>query len=565
MSASRGGRRGLIVVAACLIAGGGYAWLTRFSRTVKDAATETVSDGDWELLRAHADDPRVGVAAIVELEAASASDCGTASQRLEKRLGTFLDEHPSDDDKSLDAVVAMVRKCGDVKFLKWTRRPPADVVGELHKHITERRFDVPGAALNALVLLHPPVTQAVIDVVVAQMAGTPGPADAYLAAGFPPDGEPFVASDAKVDRRPSATDPRVTSAFATWVGAFRTGGAAEDLAAFARAAPLVKLPALDEPMAVALANSGAVDGSIGPEGRAAYRAIIRPDDAALVRRSVQPEQAAKLLGHLGDASGAARVLANAAAGFRSHEDPERDAFAESQAEILANMGPAAVPALRAALADPELGTRSVAARAFARIDRHEYAKAIADQMRKSPSFNDADLAMKLLAGEPIELEPYFVAFNSGNDLTVANAGRFVTAHAKPDVWVPQLFANVPLDDGFSSRAVAAYTILLFETPGVGEPAARALDAELTRAGGAPSKVNWLTKKLALEALARWGTEADAPLVAKFVADTTIYTEVKTTTNRQTGATLHEERTQVGFSALASKTLAEVRARPSPTH
>lgn len=545
------------VPAACLVAGIAYWESGKFERVVKAGTAWSLGDDDWKLLAEHPDDPRLQPVMATELDLAKLEpDCKLSVGKVDQHMGSILARQKTSDDKSLAAIAHLMTRCNEPKLLQWTTRPAADIVKALHdKEIPAEADGPPNVLADLLLRLEPKVDQNLIDVVLASVHTQPAAVDAFFTNGFPPDGAAFTTRGATV---PPANDPRLTYGIRNWLWALRDAPSNvtyDQAGAMLRILDHVTAPKLDGKMLEAINGRG-------PTVVQLCQRLVGPNDVALVTEHMSDvEGRTACLGALSSAADAQAILDSAKGGLGNYDAEEKKAaWADEKASGLVAMGPKVFPVLDAALANPDLSIRNVAARAYAKIDRHRYAIAIAKAFRaNTANFNDVALTEKLLTDPPLELDAWFAMFATAHEPTIRSVIKFVKDKAKPEEWVPQLFAGLTNQTSQNTGTIAGYTWLLGETDGIGPIVAAVLSHALT-AAGAPEKVDWLTKLLALRTLAEKGTAHEAEAIEPFVKDTSTYEEVATKRNAKTDALIEEKRTTQPFNALAADALAKAKAR-----
>ena len=472
---------------------------------VDEAATSSVPVSSWEIIRTHPDDPRTIRAALNALATDSNSGGCKSYEQLHETGEPILAAHPTSDDASLEAIVRIVGGCPDRRALKWTTRPAADVVAAMRKDVVNNYRMRPELALPLLLELGPTVDQSVVDVVVASVGAEPGLADAYVKAGLPPNGTKLGPAEAGPHVDPK-TDPRMTPAFFYWLNTVYAGPNETDAAAMLRVLEWITPPALTEQAGDTIGANLRVAGVMK-----LCQALVRPESKPFIEKHATPTQSVECFAALGTVADAQKLLtsledrADFAAGAITEKERGK-AWADEQAAILVKMGPKIAPVLSRALSDPKLSARAMAARAFVKIDRHAYALAAARALRVGAPTNgfDAELAMSLAAGEPLELDVYFAALGTDTDSS-ASAVTALKTSVKPQVWVPPFFANLAVGTQFRTQVVDRFVWLLSETEGVQVPVAAVLESELALTGGKPEQIYWLKKMVALRALEAKGT------------------------------------------------------------
>ena len=88
----------------------------------------------------------------------------------------------------------------------------------------------------------------------------------------------------------------------------------------------------------------------------------------------------------------------------------------------------------------------------------------------------------------------------------------------------------------------------------------ALDRAFGPVAGAPERVYWLTKLLALKHLAEVGGPAQREVVTKFLADPSGYEYEEVKVERDTGKVISRHPTHIAFASLARTAIDRIGAR-----
>ncbi|MBX3234502.1 MAG: hypothetical protein KIT84_40655 [Labilithrix sp.] len=560
-------KRSTVWLGVALIVGGGiaYARLSRFHRAATRAAAGPVTSEDWDLLRQRPDDSRVVAAAAIELRAAAElPECDSVA-RVAARTGTILDEHPTTDDESLAAIAKMLAICSDQRPLRWTKRPPEDLVKAMHADIAAGASRPNDLVVDALLKVRPRMSQELVDVIVSAVKPNNSKAETLVATGLPENDEPLVpATENALHRRPAGADDRVAAAIRTWLGAMKEKGPSEiDARSMTRAVAWSPPPRLEDDGAQALAKT---IEQVEAVKTLCAKLVLHPNDAEMLGKYATGPAAKACAEPANQMKAALDMLYAVAAGAKQFEDEKseaakrrRDAWEDEQAEAIAKRGPSAIPAAREGLKHNARAVRRVSARTFAKLDRATYAATITERLRaRTANPDDAKLVLELLGTSAnFDASAVLATFYTG-DLDVVKRATAALKRQSPERWVAPLFAGLSVSSAVPA-VMKGYTDALEQTPGAAAIAANVLDAAFVR-GGRAEGVFWLTKMFALLSLKAKGNAGHAAVVEKFTTDKTTYPVIKLRNESFTGEIHEESRTNKTIGELATETLAAVKGR-----
>ncbi len=549
---------GVTVIAGLLALGGGAYWYwTAIDRAI--ARTERFADpddADLALLRSHAADARVlPAAAALSTRLMRRGEC---RQDVLDTLDVIHVAQPRTDEAGAAAAAVALLRCQHAPARAWGASSGDVIARGIRETLREKRHDDDSDPLIAwLEDSQAPVSEPVL-VAVALALGTSARADAHFELGFPPDGQPLTA----VSRVPVAGDARlvtpVREALLQYTHMTPTGKRVTPM--LARVTRSVKVPISDEVIHAVLRLDEAGQAEVAKN-------LFTAADAPRIERYAREHQAwavtsgrlARIVDALGSGSdGDAQAILDALRTtvppqwHPGRDDPEHPRSVLAAQNALLAMGERGARVALANLQSDHLAVRMVCVEVLFALDRPRFVDAV---VAAAPRLGALELhrALALAKADDPDLRLRLAALASPGMVEHVRAELLAIP---ADELVPRLFALLAVREAFTPEEVAAYQKLLQDSPRSAAPTAKALDDALTRAG-APERVYWLSKLLALEHLAKVGGPGERAVVVKFLADTSSYEDVVIEVDERTGVELRRSPTRILFTTLAAKALEHI--------
>jgi hypothetical protein len=550
-----------VILALAILGGlgaGGWWYATRVARLTDSViAHGYLRDSDWDFLATHPDDPRVWKAGWTVMTDPTLDQFPTAAALT--RLDTVLQAHPYEGQDAPEVMAKLLRYKLD-HAPKWIAfkggYDPAVLYPALYQ-------DTVFAELERE---RPKVSVALVAAVCRVMP-TNANAAAHYAAGFPPDGSPFVALTEKAERVPPDGDPRIGMAFdsvaAQWHETELNLGGEQVWLAALRKHPLPVPPSAGAVRgAILLATQSRPDSiAVGLELlKGATQAQLDADVPANLQYARALMRARRGFGTAKDAEVILGVLARSMPQPPPSNDSGNPAFSlwkwqrPSAIEALAAIGPSALPAIEQHLTGA-WASAVVSVNAGMKIDRHRCAKMIAQKLKAKQEVVALGDALDIIeaAGD----EPALHLAILGNPGFAVRAAEFLEPRVDAQIWVKAFLDALTHSEVSSSDGYQFYLVL--KSAKLAPIVARDLDERLQAADGNAGGIPWLVKYTALKHLGQFGGKAEAAAVSRFTSDPTRIDDVTTRTNER-GKVLEKRVRTITIAESALEAIGQMKNR-----
>lgn len=559
-------RAGLVIFAALAVlalGAGGWWWQTRLDRVLERVCPIAMfaEEEDLPLVLDHPGDPRAFEAAQCLAKDLAGNCSWTFVPPGIEGLHGFFAQQPLSDEEGAFIAATVLARCRDERAKAWGTFDGDTLARGVYRVLREGRHGGNGEALVGWLEEKRPPTSEPVMFTVALAVGTSTKAIEHVRAGFPQDGAPFVPAGEKVERIPPRSDPRLAKAIAEAVLQFnRITPSSSIIPALAEATRIAKVEPTDDVIRAVIRMTGS-EKQLEVAGN-----ILTADDLPRVRALGEDWSRGVVIAmtqHFGklDAADIRSILDRVEKSVSSDyvpggENEKQRQIAWSIRELVA-LGAPAIPVVTDGLKHDHHAVREVCVEALFELDRSRFVDEVFEAALAQKLIGGNIRRAITLAGEGSDPRLYLALLSFPSFAEEAAAA--LRSRLPADALVPALFAFLAIRSEFTQEEVRAYRALLRSSPDSAFATAAELDRALAQAG-APERVYWLTKLLALEHLSEVGTSRERPIVEKFVSDPSGYEDIRTWYNSRSGETQRRESTPRSFAAIAARALEAIDAQ-----